>query len=107
MDMMLQLMARQMGINIGDLYVAPVQEVVDSSGGIETHIEPPSYDADDMESINVGLEECRDIVISAATSMSVEPSNEEFSSMHAVVDVCSNEGAHVDDYEISSTTNLV
>ena len=44
MDMMLQLMARQMGINIDDLYVALVQEVVDSPGGIETHIEPPSYD---------------------------------------------------------------
>ena len=44
MDMMLQLMARQMGINIDDLYVAPVQEVVDSLGGIETHIVPPSYD---------------------------------------------------------------
>ena len=36
MDMRLQLMARQMGINIEDLYVAPVQEVVDSSGGSET-----------------------------------------------------------------------
>ena len=35
MDMILQLMARQMGINIEDLYVAPVQEVVDSLGGNE------------------------------------------------------------------------
>ena len=44
MDIMLQLMARQMGINIDNLYVAPVQEVVDFSGGIKTQIEPPSYD---------------------------------------------------------------
>ena len=36
MDMRLQLMARQMGINIEDLHVAPVQEVADSSGGSET-----------------------------------------------------------------------
>ena len=36
MDMRLQLMARQMGINIEDLYVALVQEVVDSLGGNET-----------------------------------------------------------------------
>ena len=33
--MRLQLMARQMGINIEDLYVAPVQEVLDSLGGNE------------------------------------------------------------------------
>ena len=45
----------------------------------------------------VELGECEDTVISTATSMSVEPSNEEFSSMHAVFDVCSNDGAHVDD----------
>ena len=95
MDMM-RLMARQMGINIDNLYVAPVQKEVVSSGGIETHIETPSYDAGDMESINMGLEECKDTVISAATSVSVEPSNEEFSNMHVVVDVCSNDGAHVD-----------
>ena len=119
-----------MGINIDDLYVAPVQEVIDSSGGIETRIEPPIYDVGDVgvsaESVEtcvqsqettyeallgngviaiVGLEECKDTVISAATSMSVEPSNKEFKSMNAVVDVFSNEATHVDDYEFSSTTD--
>ena len=39
--------------------------------------------------------------------MSVEPSNEELNSMNAVVGVFSNEAAHVDDYEFSSTTDLV
>jgi hypothetical protein len=136
-----------MGANIEDLYVAPVQEVVDSSGGIEKRKEPPSYDVGDVgvstKSIDVGLHssiidsqsgvescvqsqestyeallgdgdativglgECEDIVISTTTSVSVEPSNEEFSSMHAVVDVSSNDGAHVDDYEFSSTTDSV
>ena len=87
-----------MGINIDNLYVASVQKEVVSSGGIETHIEPPSYDAGDTKSIDVcvsaesvetcvqsqettyealsgngattivGLEECKDTVISAATS---------------------------------------
>ena len=118
MDMMLQLMARQIG-NIDNLHVAPVQEVVDSLGGIETHIEPPSYDvgesqeityealSEDVDATIVESEECKDTVISAATSMSVEPSNKEFKSMNVVVDVFSNEAAHVDDYEFSSTTNLV
>ena len=49
MDMMLQLMVRQMGINIEDLYVALVQEVVASSSGIETRIEPPIYDVGDVD----------------------------------------------------------
>ena len=101
MDMM-QLMARQMGINIDNLYVAPMQKEVVSSYGIKTHIEPPSYDVGDMESINVGLEECKDTVISAATSMSVEPSNEEFSGMHAVVDVCSDDSTLVISNEVSN-----
>ena len=129
MDMMMQLMARQMGIN---LYVAPVQEVVAYSDGTETHIKPPIYDVGDMgvsaelvetyvqsqettyealsedgDATIVELEECKDIVISAATSMSVEPSNMEFKSMNAVVDVFSNEVVHVADYEFSSTTDLV
>ena len=55
----------------------------------------------------VGVGACEDTVISAATFVSVEPSNEEFSSMHVVFDVSSNDGAHVNEYEFSSTTNLV
>ena len=48
MDMMLQIMDRQMSINVEDLYVAPAQEVVASSSGIETRIEPPIYDVGDV-----------------------------------------------------------
>ena len=40
----------------------------------------------DVEIMGVGA--CKDVVISAVTCVLVEPSNEEFTSMHAVVDVC-------------------
>ena len=48
-----------------------------------------------------------DIVTPAATFVSVVPSSKEFNSMHVVVDVCSNDGMCVDDYEFPSTTNSV
>ena len=127
MDMMLQLMARKIGINSEDLYVSLVQEVVVSLGGIETRIEPPIYDVGDVvvseklvetcvqsqettyEALSgdgaaaiVELGEHEDTIISTATSMSVEPSNEEFGSMHGVVDVCSNDSALVISSEVSN-----
>ena len=55
----------------------------------------------------VGLGEHEDTIILSTTSVLVEPSNKEFSSIHAVVDVCSNNGTHVNDYEFSSTIDLV
>ena len=39
----------------------------------------------------VGVGVCKDVVILTTKSVAVEPSNEEFSSMHAVVDVCSDD----------------
>ena len=48
-----------------------------------------------------GVEACDDIAISTTTSMLVEPSVEESSDMNAIVDVCSNDSAHVIDDEVS------
>ena len=64
-----------MGIDIDELYVS-------SSGGIETRIEPPSYDVGesqestyeallgDGDATIVELAECKDTVILAATCVS-------------------------------------
>ena len=57
----------------------------------------------DGAAVIVGLGEHEDTVISSTTYVSVEPSNEECNSMNAAVDVFSNEVAHVNDYEFSST----
>ena len=43
----------------------------------------------DAAIVRVGA--CKDIVISATTFVSVEPSTKEFSGMHVVVDVCSDD----------------
>jgi hypothetical protein len=42
----------------------------------------------DRDATIMGVGACEDTVILASTSILVEPSNEEFSSMHAIVDVC-------------------
>ena len=55
----------------------------------------------DSDAAIVGLGECKDTIISVATSMSFEPSNKKFSSMHVVVDVYSNDSTSVIANEVS------
>ena len=55
----------------------------------------------DSDAAIMGLGECEDTIISAATSMSFEPSNEKFSSMHVVVDVRSDDSTPVIANEVS------
>lgn len=55
----------------------------------------------DGDVVIVGVGTCEDTIILAATSVSVEPSSEEFSSMHMVVDMFSNDSTLVIDDEVS------
>ena len=55
----------------------------------------------DSDAAMVGSGECKDTVISVATSMSFEPSNKKFSIMHVVVDVYSDDSTSVIANEVS------